>query len=116
MAEQLSRHSRTRQYDAVLMDCQMPDMDGYQATAELRRRERDAGGHTPVIAMTAQAMDGDRQRCIDAGMDDFISKPMRHQHLADTLRRWIPSGTIAHAPRSDALRCAASSAPQRRSA
>jgi CheY-like chemotaxis protein len=91
-------------------------MDGYQATAELRRRERDAGGHTPVIAMTAQAMDGDRQRCIDAGMDDFISKPMRHQHLADTLRRWIPSGTIAHAPRSDALRCAASSAPQRRSA
>jgi len=101
-------------YDAVLMDCQMPEMDGYQATAELRRRERLAGGHTPVIAMTAQAMDGDRERCIDAGMDDFISKPMRHQHLADTLRRWIPSNT--RAPRSVAPPSAASSAPRRRSA
>jgi PAS domain S-box-containing protein len=87
-----------QRYDAVLMDCQMPDMDGYQATAELRRRERDADGHTPVIAMTAQAMDGDRERCIDAGMDDFISKPMRHQDLADTLRRWIPSHSV---PRSE---------------
>ncbi len=104
-----------QQYDAVLMDCQMPDMDGYQATAELRRRERDAGGRTPVIAMTAQAMDGDRQRCIDAGMDDFISKPMRHQQLADTLRRWIPSEAVAPAPRPDALDVA-SAAPQRRSA
>ena len=107
---------QNQDYDAVLMDCQMPDMDGYQATAELRRRERDAGGHTPVIAMTAQAMDGDRERCIDAGMDDFISKPMRHQHLADTLRRWIPSHTLAHAPRSVAPPSEASSAPQRRSA
>jgi PAS domain S-box-containing protein len=107
---------QTQDNDAVLMDCQMPDMDGYQATAELRRRERDAGGHTPVIAMTAQAMDGDRERCIDAGMDDFISKPMRHQHLADTLRRWIPSHTLAHAPRSVAPPSEASSAPQRRSA
>jgi PAS domain S-box-containing protein len=105
-----------KRYDAVLMDCQMPDMDGYQATAELRRRERSAGGHTPVIAMTAQAMDGDRQRCIDAGMDDFISKPMRHQHLADTLGRWIRSDPVAPAARFDALPSAASSAPQRRSA
>jgi CheY-like chemotaxis protein len=107
---------RNRRYDAVLMDCQMPDMDGYQATAELRRRERDAGGHTPVIAMTAQAMDGDRERCIDAGMDDFISKPMRHQQLTDTLRRWIPSHTLADAQRSVALPAAESAAPRRRSA
>lgn len=84
------------------MDCQMPDMDGYQATAELRRRERDGDGHTPVIAMTAQAMDGDRERCIDAGMDDFISKPMRHQDLADTLRRWIPSHSVARSEPSTA--------------
>jgi len=105
-----------RRYDAVLMDCQMPDMDGYQATAELRRRERETGGHTPVIAMTAQALDGDRERCIDAGMDDFISKPMRHQLLTDTLRRWIPSHTPADAQRSVELPPAESAAPQLRSA
>jgi two-component system sensor histidine kinase/response regulator len=103
-------------YDAVLMDCEMPDMDGYQATAELRRRERDADGHTPVIAMTAQAMDGDRERCIDAGMDDFISKPMRHQDLADTLRRWIPSHSVNRSEPSAALASAASSALRQRSA
>ena len=85
---------KAQQYDAVLMDCQMPNMDGYQATAELRRHEQDTR-HTPVIAMTAHAMDGDRQRCLDAGMDDYITKPMRHADIADVLRRWIPNPTIA---------------------
>ena len=103
-------------YDAVLMDCQMPDMDGYQAPAELRRRERAADGHTPVIAMTAQAMDGDRERCIDAGMDDFISKPMRHQDLADTLRRLIPSHSVTSSELSAAPASAEGSALRRRSA
>ena len=78
----------SRRYDAVMMDCQMPNLDGYEATAELRRRERP-GVHTPVIAMTAHAMDAERQRCLDAGMDDYISKPMRHADLAAVLRRRI---------------------------
>jgi CheY-like chemotaxis protein len=86
-----------RSFDLVLMDVQMPEMDGLQATALLREREKLSGHHQVVVAMTALVMKGDRERCIAAGMDGYLSKPIRPQELDDVLDSYMTQGP-GHAP------------------
>ena len=84
--EALAAHQK-RSFDAILMDVQMPDMDGFEATERIRQSEAASRRRTPIIALTAHAMTGDRERCINAGMDDYVSKPFSSQDLADALER-----------------------------
>jgi PAS domain S-box-containing protein len=77
-------------YDLILMDCQMPEMDGFEATMEIRRLEKATSQqHTPIVALTANAMAGDRERCLDCGMDDYVSKPFDVKALQGLITRWL---------------------------
>ena len=75
-------------YDLILMDCQMPELDGYETTQRIRSTPEYAS--LKIIAMTANAMRGESEKCIDAGMDDYLSKPVRLEALRDMLARWMP--------------------------
>jgi signal transduction histidine kinase/CheY-like chemotaxis protein/HPt (histidine-containing phosphotransfer) domain-containing protein len=121
-AEALERIKQHR-YDLVLMDCQMPVLDGYSATRRLREQEqRDTIPRLPVIAMTAHAMAGDRERCLEAGMDDYLTKPLDRLLLSETLARWLGAGgtaatgvQAAAVPPHVGLTTAVATAPQRAS-
>lgn len=80
---------KSRMFDCILMDVQMPEMDGYQATAAIRRHEKQYGGHIPIIAMTANAMQGDRQKCIAAGMDGYVTKPLHADELLSAIEQQL---------------------------
>jgi CheY-like chemotaxis protein len=98
--EALDTHAQGS-FDLILMDCHMPEMDGFEATREIRGRERITGRRMPIIALTANAMAQDREECLNAGMDDHLSKPFSMQTLEDMLERWMPK---AAAQAKDAAR------------
>jgi PAS domain S-box-containing protein len=104
-------------FDVVLMDVEMPGMDGFEATAAIRRRQRAAASHTPIVAMTAHAMKGDRERCLQAGMDDYLSKPIDPAELYATVEKFTPHAALARpaggAASSDASHARQPAAPAR---
>ncbi|MDD5462848.1 MAG: ATP-binding protein [Methylococcales bacterium] len=87
---------KKKDYDIVFMDCQMPVMDGYQATMEIRRLESEAGAnkHIPIVALTAHALTGDRAKCLTAGMDEWVTKPFTRQEINEALQKWLPEHLI----------------------
>jgi CheY-like chemotaxis protein len=92
-------------YDAVLMDCHMPGMDGFEAARQIRAFEQDHGGHVPIIAVTALAMAGDRERCLSAGMDDYMTKPIDRDLLRNKLVYWMNPGSLVAAQGESKVIC-----------
>ena len=82
---------QAQSFDLVLMDCQMPEMDGFDATREIRKLDIRAlqDQHLPIVAMTANVMSGDRERCLEVGMDDYVGKPVQRDHLEAVLYKWL---------------------------
>jgi CheY-like chemotaxis protein/HPt (histidine-containing phosphotransfer) domain-containing protein len=103
-----------RPYVAVLMDCQMPELDGYETTREIRRSEQ-GGSRTPIIAMTANSMQGERERCLAAGMDDYLTKPLRFRPLKGALARWVSKPPVDLPARDPASLTSAAGAGRPRS-
>jgi CheY-like chemotaxis protein len=95
--EALDAYGRGR-YALILTDCHMPVMDGYELTGRIRGLEQDSGGHIPIVAVTANALQGEAERCIAAGMDDYVSKPIAMPALIATLEKWLPAPRTAAAP------------------
>jgi CheY-like chemotaxis protein/HPt (histidine-containing phosphotransfer) domain-containing protein len=102
--EALVLHNQ-REFDIIFMDCQMPEMDGFKATAEIRKREANSGRRTPIVALTASAIEGDREQCLAAGMDDYVAKPFTTEQMRAALAAWIkpaaPCGEVHHKPEAD---------------
>lgn len=86
---ELLQRYQEKSYDLILMDCQMPDMDGYTATQKIREIEKKLRKHTPIIAVTAHALPGDKEKCLASGMDDYVAKPIDIQLLGSALERWL---------------------------
>ena len=91
---------KKQSFDVILMDCQMPQMDGFQATRAIRQEEKTSGKHQTIIALTANAVAGDRERCLDAGMDDYLSKPFTQEQLFSMLSRWMKSIDMSITPKN----------------
>ncbi|HJT60705.1 MAG TPA: response regulator [Burkholderiales bacterium] len=98
--EALDAHAQGA-FDLILMDCHMPEMDGFEATREIRARERPTGKRMPIVALTANAMAQDREACLNAGMDDHLSKPFSMLTLQNMLDKWMPQGAAAPAPAAE---------------
>ena len=88
--EEAIEYCSKHEYDLILMDCQMPKIDGYEATRLIREQQHKEKPHTPIIALTANTMEGADKKCLDAGMDDYIAKPFKYNDLINTLQEWLP--------------------------